>query len=150
MAVDLISPTSSVVNSTSVLFEWNSDDGSYCYDNYVNLLDEGGNTVSSSGNFNPNGGNSIFEFNNLPLNVSFTADVSCNPNNTLRFDFQTSTTPVSSEPLTGGEIVINTEQLELMLTAFDQDTFAFVLTAMFFAMSLGLGGGWLYKAIRTR
>lgn len=82
-AVDLIAPLSNPIVGDSVTFVWNSPDGSYCYDNFVVIVDGLGNTIFDSGRFNPNGGDSIATVTGLPNDGSnVTAFVSCNPANT--------------------------------------------------------------------
>lgn len=83
MAVILISPTSTEF-SLPVTFEWNSDDGSYCWDNYIDVFDQSGTLIDFSGSFNPNGGNSVFSMFSVPDGVtSIQYNISCNPNNVL-------------------------------------------------------------------
>lgn len=83
MAVNLIQPTN-FDGTLPVTFTWNSDDGSYCWDNFINFTNQAGTAIASSGNFNPNGADSTYTLSSAPEGTtSIGFEISCNPQNTL-------------------------------------------------------------------
>ena len=106
MAVNLIAPTDLNVQGSSVQVVWSSPSNEYCWDNFINAYDSNNQLIDSSGNFNPNGGDSIYTINGLPEDDSVVSlDISCNPNHTQ-------TIAINSLSLSGSTTSGNTDSGE--------------------------------------
>jgi len=175
MGVTVLEPAGTTI-STDQLFSYESDDGDYCWENFLTVSDSTGSVVYDSGLFNPNNVVSSVQVNNLDASLGPYAVVfHCNPTDVTEqtFDIQSIsegdvvggagvldpsalpvTSPFDADSVSEVNVILDPSELESvfgsMLTEFQPQLFSLILTGAFTSMVIGLGGGWLYKAIKSR
>lgn len=168
-AITVQQPTTQQLTSASEAFQWETDTGSYCWDAQLNVSDTSGNTLHNSGVITPynsgsGGTNVLYNMTGLPTDgTNLLVEMRCTPAETTIRSYASFDSSGGGNGGTNGNngtsdvnvtVEVDATQIQTALaelfTDFDQALFAQILNGLFMSMALGLGGGWLYKAIRSR
>lgn len=166
-AIIVNQPTTQKLESTTVRFQYASNTGEFCWDAQVNVRSTSGDLLYQSGLLTPsnnNGNQVIHNATGLPDNgQNLLVEMRCTPSETSTRSYESFGS--SSDGGTNGNGTDGTEEINVIVeldstqltsalgelfTDFNPALFSQILNGMFFAMTIGLGGGWLYKAIKSR